>query len=267
MTSVLTQAEPKLLALDFDGVLCDGMAEYFETAWRAYCVIWQPDDTTLPMDLKASFARLRPLVETGWEMPLVMRSLVLGIPEAEAIADWGGMVQHLVEKEKLNPGDLGEAVDGTRDRWIASDPESWLALQRFYPGVIDRLAEILQTEITTYIVSTKEGRFIRQLLHQAGIEFPAERVIGKEIKQPKSQTLRDLRDRHLPSSDASVWFVEDRLKTLQKVKQEADLSTVHLFLANWGYNMSRDRQSIREDDRIRLLSLNQFAQPFSHWLP
>lgn len=266
MTPVLAKAEPKLLALDFDGVLCDGMAEYFETAWRAYCHIWQPDDIALPTELKGSFARLRPLVETGWEMPLVMRSLVLGIPEAEAMADWGAMIQHLVEKENLNPAALGEAIDGTRDRWIASDPESWLALQRFYPGVIDRLAEILQTDIVTFIVSTKEGRFIRQLLHQAGVEVPSERVIGKEIKQPKSQTLRDLRDRHLSGPDAPIWFVEDRLKTLQKVKQEADLTTVQLFLANWGYNMSRDRQSIREDNRIQILSLNQFAQPFPHWL-
>jgi 3-deoxy-D-manno-octulosonate 8-phosphate phosphatase KdsC-like HAD superfamily phosphatase len=27
---------PQTLALDFDGVLCDGLLEYFETAWRAY---------------------------------------------------------------------------------------------------------------------------------------------------------------------------------------------------------------------------------------
>jgi len=266
MTPGLTKAEPKLLALDFDGVLCDGMAEYFETAWRAYCQIWQPEDPTLPTDLKGGFARLRPLVETGWEMPLVMRSLILDIPEKEARADWGGLVQHLLDKENLNPAELGEAVDGTRDRWIATDPDSWLALQKFYSGVIDRLTEIMQTDVITFIVSTKEGRFIRQLLQQAGVDFPAEQVIGKEIKQPKSQTLRDLRDRHLSNPEDPIWFVEDRLKTLQKVKQETDLSTVQLFLANWGYNLPRDRQSIRQDSRIHLLSLNQFAQPFSQWL-
>src|SRR5919106_1797435 len=31
---------PALLVLDFDGVVCDGRPEYFETAWRAYVATW-----------------------------------------------------------------------------------------------------------------------------------------------------------------------------------------------------------------------------------
>ena len=37
-------AIPNILALDFDGVLCDGMREYFETSRRTYMKIW-PTDT------------------------------------------------------------------------------------------------------------------------------------------------------------------------------------------------------------------------------
>ena len=35
---------PNILALDFDGVLCDGMREYFETSRRTYVHIW-PNET------------------------------------------------------------------------------------------------------------------------------------------------------------------------------------------------------------------------------
>jgi hypothetical protein len=31
---------PDILALDFDGVCCDGMREYFETSRRTHALIW-----------------------------------------------------------------------------------------------------------------------------------------------------------------------------------------------------------------------------------
>jgi hypothetical protein len=33
-------APPDILAIDFDGVLCDGMREYFETSRRTYARVW-----------------------------------------------------------------------------------------------------------------------------------------------------------------------------------------------------------------------------------
>jgi len=29
-----------LLAFDFDGVICDGLREYFQVAWRVYSDLW-----------------------------------------------------------------------------------------------------------------------------------------------------------------------------------------------------------------------------------
>ena len=29
-------AAPDLIAFDFDGVICDGLIEYFQTAWQAH---------------------------------------------------------------------------------------------------------------------------------------------------------------------------------------------------------------------------------------
>jgi hypothetical protein len=71
---------PRILALDFDGVLCDGMIEYFQISKRTYETLW-PE--IIPEDFFPSFSQLRPVIETGWEMPLLLRSLVLGIPDGE----------------------------------------------------------------------------------------------------------------------------------------------------------------------------------------
>ena len=72
----MTNQPPKLLALDFDGVICDGMAEYFESSLRAHHACF--DRTPGPgqrEELFARFAALRPAVETGWEM-LVLIALL-----------------------------------------------------------------------------------------------------------------------------------------------------------------------------------------------
>jgi phosphoglycolate phosphatase-like HAD superfamily hydrolase len=263
----LTAPAPTLLALDFDGVLCDGMIEYFQTAWRGYCRIWSPEEKTPPAGLAEAFYRTRPVVETGWEMPLVVRSLLQGIAEADILANWGTLAKQQIEREGLNPADLSAAVDGSRDEWIAADLDTWLAQHRFYPGVVARLAQTLHSGINVYIISTKESRFIRQLLAQQGVDFPGDRLIGKEIRQPKAQTLRDLIQQHThDGTPPVVWFVEDRLKTLQTIQPQPDLAGVTLFLADWGYNTAAERDTAQQDPQIHLISLAQFAGAFPGWL-
>jgi phosphoglycolate phosphatase-like HAD superfamily hydrolase len=262
-----TILEPTILALDFDGVICDGLIEYFQTAWRTYCHCWQPSDNTPPDGLAEQFYRLRPVVESGWEMPLVLRSLLLGTSEADILTHWGAIARDLVAAEQLVPAALGAAVDRIRDEWIAADLDHWLAQHRFYPGVIERLHQLLHSSVQVVIITTKEGRFVQQLLQQQNLALASSQIFGKEVQQPKAQTLRDL----LQTSTAkagdrpSIWFIEDRLKTLQAVDRQPDLLPVNLFLADWGYNTPSDRAMAAQSDRIQLLSLAKFAQDFSAW--
>ncbi len=58
-----------ILALDFDGVICDGLIEYFEAAWRTYCEIWSPANDTPADDLALRFYRLCPVFETVGKCP------------------------------------------------------------------------------------------------------------------------------------------------------------------------------------------------------
>lgn len=252
---------PDILALDFDGVICDGLIEYFDSTKKAYQQIWQSEE--IGDRFAPSFYRLRPVIETGWEMPILLRALVLGIPESKILQDWHKTASEIVNSQGLDKSAVVQKLDGVRDKQIKNNLDSWLALHRFYPGVIKYLQQIINSSVKLYIVTTKEGRFVKQLLQQHRIDLAQSQIMGKESKRPKYETLRILRDRHqTPGKNISISFVEDRLKTLQQVAQQDDLSFVNLFLADWGYNLEGDRHLAQQDARIQLLSLEQFPQEF-----
>lgn len=259
----MTDRVPTILALDFDGVLCDGLIEYFQTAWRTYCQFWDPSAVAGP-ELAAIFYRLRPVIETGWEMPVLIRALLTGISEERILQDWLAIAHQILQENNLKAAEVGERLDRNRDEWIANDLEGWLSLHRFYPGVVERLQQLLADSVKVAIVTTKEGRFVRQLLQQEGVAMPENWIWGKEYKQPKHQILREFLAKFGDTS--TIWFVEDRLKTLISVRQQPDLSNVQLFLADWGYNTQTERESVTQYPPIRPLSLSQFSQDFPTWL-
>ncbi|MBW4636122.1 MAG: HAD hydrolase-like protein [Iphinoe sp. HA4291-MV1] len=261
----MTASTPTILALDFDGVICDGLIEYFEVAWRTYCQVWLPEQETPQHELASKFYQLRPVIETGWEMPVLIKALVEGIAEEKNLLEWTKIAQEVLLKDNLKAIEIGTKLDKIRDEWIATDLDSWLSLHKFYSGVIEKIQATVCSTTKLYIITTKEGRFAQQLLQQGGVDLPREVIFGKEVKRPKYEIMRELIQKTNTLPDR-VWFVEDRLKTLQVVQQQPDLKEVKLFLADWGYNTPTEKVTAQNDPQIQVLSLSGFAQDFSEWL-
>jgi phosphoglycolate phosphatase-like HAD superfamily hydrolase len=252
---------PEAIALDFDGVLCNGLKEYFQTSLQVYRQIWPNSAEGENLEWEDSFGRLRPVVETGWEMPLVLRAMAQGVSEGDILKNWPQIRDRIMVQEQLDRAWLGQQVDTFRDRWIAEDLSSWLRLHEFYPGVSAQLRQWIDQTFPVFIITTKESRFVRALLEREGLSLPTSVIFGKDCQQPKAQTLRDLQEKGFER----LWFVEDRLATLQGIQKQPDLQTVGLFLADWGYNTEGDHTVTLADRQIGLLSLTQFGQPFEHW--
>ena len=173
--------KPKILALDFDGVICNGLKEYFQTTLRTYQKLWK-DDSQNDLEIWAnSFYKLRPVIETGWEMPILLRALVLQYEQDNIESNWHNVCSEIVTKENLNKQQVMSALDGVRDHWIQTDLDNWLALHEFYPGVLEKLGKLLDSSTLLYIVTTKEGRFVKQLLKQQNLSFPEDHIFGKEV--------------------------------------------------------------------------------------
>jgi phosphoglycolate phosphatase-like HAD superfamily hydrolase len=263
---------PRILALDFDGVVCDGRPEYFETAWQAYVAAWPASTLTAgrPATIAARFSALRPLIESGWEMPLMVHALLAGVG-GEALKDrhaWLKVAPGLMKSANVTAEALGRALNKVRDDWFARDAAGWLAHHQFYPGVAQQMVSLLGSATEVVIVTTKTERFARSLLVAAHPRLSEVTVIGREPGKPipKPDILRRLADRaNLGADGAGLWFVEDMLETLESSAERPELSAARLFLCDWGYNTAQDRARVDGAGRIRLISLATFAGPLAAW--
>src|SRR5262249_57684986 len=87
-----------------------------------------------PAGLFDMFARLRPVVETGWEMPTLLHAVLGGAGEEAILAGW---------QPETWLADLGVAreavaaeLDRARDEWIGRDQAGWLGAHPFHPAVV-----------------------------------------------------------------------------------------------------------------------------------
>lgn len=258
---------PNILALDFDGVLCDGMREYFEASRRSYMKIW-PAEKRPGEDLFPEFRTLRPVIMTGWEMPLLLRAIVQARPESSILQNWEAVRNDLVKSGQLQcdalVSVLTHTLDEVRREWIAADPRDWV--ERNVPYCeIDEVRRLVSEPERTVLVTTKEGEFARQILDHWGVQLAD--IQGKEAGTHKCDNLRGLITDYtaIHGRRPRLWFVEDRLETLRHVTTHPDLNDVGLFLAAWGYNTPETRASVRGDGRIRLLDLDQFRRGLTTW--
>jgi hypothetical protein len=260
-------AIPNILALDFDGVLCDGMREYFETTRRAYVKVW-PTDSVPGDDLFQAFHALRPVIMTGWEMPIMLRAIIKGYPIAAVLHGWEKLRDALVNEGPLRGAALesvlARTLDEVRRAWIAADPRGWLERNVPYCSLAEVRRLVAEPE-RTVLVTTKEGEFAHQILDHWGVHVAD--IQGKEAGTHKCDNLRGLIANYTEAYGRRprVWFVEDRLETLQHVTTHADLADVGLFLAEWGYNTTEARAAAQGSGRIRLLALDRFRQGLAVW--
>ena len=247
-------SRPALLALDLDGVLVDGMEEYWSSSLdvaRGFGAPWPGPHGEVP----PAFRRIRPWVHTGWEMVVVAWALAHGAPVEAFLQDYPGALRQWQRRLGQSSATLQEALERHRSRCLLSDPRGWLAQHRLYPGVAERLRRCGHEGVDWVVITTKGQEFAAALLEQHGLRPTA--VHGRE-DGPKVRVLRRLLGQRQP-----VWFVEDRLPTLEQVTADHQLAGVACYLAAWGYLRHADRQQLRPP--AHWLDHAAFCAPFHAW--
>ncbi|MCF6251511.1 MAG: HAD family hydrolase [Methylococcaceae bacterium] len=243
-----------IYALDFDGVICDSTIETGISGWKAAAQIWTDFTTPLPPSgLIERFRQVRPVMGTGYEAILIVRLLHNG-ETVEAIMDqYEEKKQKLIKDSKLSVDMLKKLFGETRDHWIKKDLDDWVGMNPLFPGIAEKLQGLSEQGIW-YIVTTKQERFVRQILDANQVQLPAERIFGLDRNMSKEDVLIELDNKH---AEEKIYFIEDMLSSLTKVLNNRKLKSVKLFLAIWGYNTAAQKQDI-EKLAIELIDIDSF---------
>jgi phosphoglycolate phosphatase-like HAD superfamily hydrolase len=226
-----------LYALDFDGVICDSAVETAITGWKAAYRIWQDMPEQVPPELIEQFRLVRPIIETGYEAILAMRLLYLREPIDAIYQNYHTKTNILLVESNVGIDDLKTLFGETRDTWIANDLTDWVNMNPLFTSIASKLQQ-LSAQSTWYIITTKQERFVKQILKANDIELESERIFGLDRKLNKVELLKNLLVLY---PNKKIVFVEDRLPTLLNVLKTPELASIELVFALWGYNTAEDK--------------------------
>ncbi|NLZ59514.1 MAG: hypothetical protein GX901_02505 [Lentisphaerae bacterium] len=247
----------KLLALDFDGVICDSARETGLSAWKAARELWPEccNADEMPEKLMQEFIEVRPYLEIGYQSPLMLKMLLEKLPLGEFQDRLEDNCRRIMLESAMNSESMIKLFSQTRKQWMEQDLEGWLGAHGFYAGVIPALQEALKLQ-EQRILTTKQECFTLPLLTGQGVDFPKEKIWGLERKTPKEELLLRLQR----EGWKQIIFVEDRLETLLRVMQIPQLDGVRLYYALWGYGTDKEKQQAASIERIKCISLVDFQE-------
>jgi len=248
----------RVLALDFDGVLCDSAREAFVVALRTYRRVLSRELAGDERDeaLFRAFVELIPLGNRAEDYAIALAAIERG----RALAD---QAAYDAFRGELDPAALRafhKQFYRERAAWLEADPEDWHAHMRAYPGVCELLRR-RAGDAALAIATAKDRRSVRELLARYGIAdlFPEQAVLDKETAVSKREHISQIAGRTgAPASE--ITFVDDKVNHLEDVAP----SGARCVLATWGYNGPRE-QKIAKDKGFLICDLNNFeARVFSH---
>ena len=252
--------DQKVFLFDFDGVIVDGMDEYWHSSLLA-CekFLNSPNivvDQKLYKKVPNIFKEIRPWVKYGWEMILIVHEILKkenslnNFNKDNYINKYHQNCQKILKDNCWLAKDLQKILDKSREYQIEKDFEKWVNLHNPFFEVVKFIEELKKREIKTGIITTKGEIFAEKILKQLNIspEFIFGYESGTKIKIAEKLT----------QTYEILGFIEDRKKTLIDIKQNSETSHIPCFLADWGYLKELDRYNL--SNKIKLLKLGDLEE-------
>jgi phosphoglycolate phosphatase-like HAD superfamily hydrolase len=255
---------PRILALDFDGVICDSGPEVFLIALRTYTGMrpnaglrgvldglgglrGQAASAAIASEpLYRQFAALMPLGNRAEDFGVELAALEAGAdlqdqPAYDAFyADLGRDFLETFHRRFYDE----------RRATAAASLEDWLALMSTYPEFLEVLRRRSHPSRLA-IATAKDRESVERLLRHFGIAdlFSPTRIFDKEAGRNKRAHLEKVSSA-CNCSFADITFVDDKVNHLESVESLG----VRCVLAAWGYNGARERR-LAHDKGYRVCDL------------
>ena len=225
-----TPRTKEVVALDFDGVVCDSMEECLLVTflaydgWRNGVVPSGGQVPQVPAEFGEYFRTFRYLVRPAREYWIIAHAFATGAEPLD---------EARFRRRRLETGPMSEAFEAAfftvRRALAIAQPQVWVALHRIYPEFLDGWSELRQT-CAVHIVTTKDSASLSQLLEAFGLPVPPERRWPKERCRSKADAVRAIaREEDVPVS--TIRFVDDHPEYLAEVAAIG----AQVFWASWGY--------------------------------
>ena len=233
----------KLILFDFDGVIIDGMKEYWHSSLIA-CKRYLnsnliPKDLDTDMKLSNTFRELRPWVKYGWEMVLITHEIIKKINPINDLSknaflkNYQQNCQNVLAKNSWESQTLQNYLDEVRNIQISSDLDKWINLHEPFLEVISFIKNSQKDGFKIGIISTKNKIFTSKILRKFNV-YP-ELIFGYQ-EGNKVDIIFNLSKEY-----EIIGFIEDRKKTLLNLIENRKSKKINCYLADWGYLKSKDR--------------------------
>ena len=245
----------KLILFDFDGVIVNGIDEYWfssKLACEKYLLTNSKDiNLNRYIEVPKIFVEIRPWVKYGWEMVLIAYELLKtyeplnNLTKNTFLENYEVNCSKLLLKYSWNSTKLQQCLDDARVFQIKNDLEKWIALHRPFNEVVSFIKRAKDKGYIIGVISTKGKAFTSKILSKLNI-FP-ELIFGYE-----SGSKVDIIE-NLSLNYEIKGFVEDRRKTLLNILENNQTKYINCYLAEWGYLKSTDKINLPKG--IKLLKI------------
>ena len=256
--------EKPLLVLDFDGVIVDGIKEYWASS-RQTCVnilsSKEKENIYFPSEIPSSFKAMRPWVHHGWEMVILAaecshKNSQLSLKGIQYFStNYSRECSSALNKWGWTPSQVQEALNQTRREAISNNFNQWLNYHQPFSSVVNRLQILEKEGIEFAVLTTKSIEFTKKLLNCFNLKPKI--IFGHESGSKIDVLNQLLHHRKIQG------FIEDRRTTLEKVLEDPKLKSIPCYLASWGYLKPQDRTNLPSG--INLINLETLKEPISNW--
>lgn len=219
--------ENRILALDFDGVICDSLPECFVSGFLASQGPWTGEAAKAlaaacrdGSDQYRKFCLWRPFVRSGEDYVLIARLMARGeaFPESQEEMD-----AHLRAAGPSVMAECKKTIYTVREWLLREFPDLWLELNPLMAPLAPYLHDLSERE-DAWILSTKKPRFIGLILQHHGVSWPAERVL-----EASGEAKIKVMDRNW-GEDRKVLFLDDQPDHFLNLP-----GRIQCLLPTWGY--------------------------------
>ena len=243
-----------MLALDFDGVVCDSFREVLATALATYEIM--TPESRLVTELRARvgvgcwhaldlatdpiappFEALVPLGNRAEDFGVALRAIENGA----VIDDQRAYDAYFVSIDRSWMRDFHRSFYDQRASARVRDLDGWIGLHAGYTPFLNLLRRHAG-DLRVAIATARDGRSAQLLLDHLGVDDIVDPmlILDKETGVSKTAHLAAIQDR-AGVSFSEITFVDDKVNHLVRV---APLG-VRPVLAGWGFNGEREHETAR----------------------